>query len=280
MKISILIGAVLLLSNLYIWVNARSLKSVNDHNKDVNNEDKDSSSPTKFGSQMSFIEEFLAFASPNEDGERKESIQKKVIEKESTTITKEEKFEDKVNERHDKIYWSDDELYQLKLSEKYSSKASLSNRNQEGRETREGNMLGIPLTPASDRQLVVTEPEFSREWIEERYTQLIQVLPGKIEEAVAVIRETIATQRMLGYTFVVSFVMAAILDSLALILIAPRSLTEAITLILTDKASHGFLHWVWWYAFGFSGMFPHVIFLLCLSRFLFFFGFLSFAEEN
>ena len=141
-------------------------------------------------------------------------------------------------------------------------------------------MLGIPLTPASDRQLVVPEPEFSREWIEERYTQLIQVLPGKIEEAVEVIRETIATQRMLGYTFVVSFVMAAILDSLALILIAPRSLTEAITLILTDKASHGFLHWVWWYAFGFSGMFPHVIFLLCLSRFLFFFGFLSFAEEN
>ena len=72
MKISIFIGAVLLLSNLYVWVNARSLKSVNVHDKNVNNEDKDSSSPTKFGSQMSFIEEFLAFASPNEDGERKE----------------------------------------------------------------------------------------------------------------------------------------------------------------------------------------------------------------
>ena len=90
MKISILIGAVLLLSNLYIWVNARSLKSVNVHDKNVNNEDKDSSSPTKFGSQMSFIEEFLAFASPNEDGERKESIQKKDIEKEITKAQKKE----------------------------------------------------------------------------------------------------------------------------------------------------------------------------------------------
>ena len=115
MKISLFIGAVLLLSNFYVWVNARSLKKDHVQDKDVDNEDKDSVSKAKFVSQISFIEEFLAFSNPNEDGEQKEKVMKKVMKKE-------EKFEKKVNERHDKIFWSDDELYQLQLSDNYSSK--------------------------------------------------------------------------------------------------------------------------------------------------------------
>ena len=287
MKISLFIGAVLLLSNFYVWVNARSLKKDHVQDKDVDNEDKDSVSKAKFVSQISFIEEFLAFSNPNEDGEQKEKVMKKVIKKE-------EKFEEKVNERHDKIFWSDDELYQLQLGDNYSSKESHSNqypyqydnsiasknhagdKDPWGREAKTGGARqGVPLTPASDRQLVVAE--FSPDWVEERYSQLLQGLPAKIEEAEEVIRQTIATQRMLGYTFVVSFVMAAVLDSLALLLIAPKSLTEAITLVLTDKASHGFLHWVWWYAFGFSGMASHLIFLPFTSIMIFFLSILQFC---
>ena len=253
MKNYSLIGAVL--SSLYILVNARSLKKV--HTKDVETlsyEDIDSASNTKFGSQMSFIEEFLALASPNEDEEKKESIQQKVTKKESPI--EEEIIE--VNERHDKILWTDEELYQFKMSDSYLSKESPSKQfeNSRASKSREsntaGSRLGVPLTPASDRQLVV--PEFSRELLEERYTLLLQSLPGRIEEAGEAIRETIATQRMLGYTFVVAFVLAATLDSLALIMLDPKSLSNALTLILTDKSFHGFLHWVWWYAFGYAGM--------------------------
>ena len=114
MKITFFIRAVVLFSNIYILVNGRSLKKVQD--KDVNilsDEDRDSDSATKFLSQMSFIEEFLSLASPSEDGEM--SIQPKVVKKE-------EKME--VNERHDKIFWTDDELYQLKLSHNKESKQS------------------------------------------------------------------------------------------------------------------------------------------------------------
>ena len=107
--------------------------------------------------------------------------------------------------------------------------------------------------------------------IEERYTLLLQSLPGRIEEAEEAIRETLATQRMLGYTFVVSFALAATLDTLALLLISPKSLSHALTLVLTDKSFHGFLHWVWWYAFGYSGMVSFNFTLLtCQDLFLIF----------
>ena len=186
----------------------------------------------------SFIEEFLALASPTDDGEK--------------TQQKEEKVE--VNERHDKIFWTDDELYQLKVSDNYlskesprkarlqqfhNSKASKNLAAINGMESKEASLversrIETPLTPASDRQMAVRET-VSREVVEERYTQLVLALPGRIEEAEVVIRKTVATQRMLGYTFVVSFVMAAIFDTIGLILFIPKNFTQAVSLIFTNK---------------------------------------------
>ena len=110
MKIDLFIRAFLLWANLYILVNGRSLKKVQHNEVDIlSDEDSDIASTTKsaLGSQMSFIEEFLALAT--DDGEK--------------TQQKEEEVE--VNERHDKIFWTDDELYQLKvISDDYLLKES------------------------------------------------------------------------------------------------------------------------------------------------------------
>ena len=69
MKIYLLIGAAL--SSLSILVIARSLKEVRDNDIDIlSYEDGDSASKTNFGSQMSFIEDFLALVS-SKDGDKK-----------------------------------------------------------------------------------------------------------------------------------------------------------------------------------------------------------------
>ena len=69
MKIHLLIGAAL--SSLSILVVARSLKKVQGNDIDIlSYEDGDGASKTQFGSQMSFIEEFLALVS-SKDGDKK-----------------------------------------------------------------------------------------------------------------------------------------------------------------------------------------------------------------
>ena len=114
------------MSSLSILVIARSLKKVRDNDIDIlSYEDGDSASKTNFGSQMSFIEEFLALVSSNEDGDKKEIPEQKVLKKESST----EDEQTEVNERQDKILWTDDELYQLKLTENYLAKESPSKQS-------------------------------------------------------------------------------------------------------------------------------------------------------
>ena len=97
-------------------------------------------------------------------------------------------------------------------------------------------------------------------FLETKYSQLMQSLPSLIDRARAVITQADATRNMLGYTLVAGFITGAVLDSLALIMLNPHSLAHAVTLIVTDKYYQGVLHWVWWYAFGFSGpaMFPSI----------------------
>ena len=69
MKIYLLIGVAL--SSLSTLVIARSLKKVQDNDIDILiYEDGDSASKAQFGSQMSFIEEFLALVS-SKDGDKK-----------------------------------------------------------------------------------------------------------------------------------------------------------------------------------------------------------------
>ena len=114
-------------------------------------------------------------------------------------------------------------------------------------------------------------------FVEAKYSQLMESLPSLIDEAGAVVSKAVATSNMLGFTLVGGFITGAVLDSLALVMLNPNSLSHAVTLIVTDKYYQGVLHWLWWYAFGFSGMFPHVIFLLCLSRFLFLFWLFKFC---
>ena len=185
MKIDLFIRAVLLWANLYILVNGRSLKKVQHDEVDIlSDEDSDIASTTKsaLGSQMSFIEEFLALAT--DDGEK--------------TQQKEEEVE--VNERYDKIFWTDDELYQLKvisddyllkespskprLQQFHNSEASKNLAAIKGMESREASLVERSRieTPASDRQMEVRET-VSREVVEERYTQLVLALPARIEEA-------------------------------------------------------------------------------------------------
>ena len=117
-----------------------------------------------------------------------------------------------------------------------------------------------PLTPAEDRQLIVPagEEEFDLYFLETKYSQLMQSLPSLIDQARAVIIQSDATRNMLGFTLIAGFVTGAVLDSLALVMLNPASLGQAVSLIVTDRYYQGVLHWVWWYAFGFSGpaMFP------------------------
>ena len=118
---------------------------------------------------------------------------------------------------------------------------------------------GSPLTPAQDRQLIVPEGDvFDLNFIETKYSQLMESLPSLIDNAGAVISRDVATSNMLGFTLVGGFVAGAVLDSLALIMLSPHSLSHAVTLVVTDKYFQGVLHWLWWYAFGFSGpaLFP------------------------
>ena len=115
------------------------------------------------------------------------------------------------------------------------------------------------LTPAQDRRMIVTGgEEFDLNFVETKYTQLMESLPSLIDEAGAVISKSVATSNMLGYTLVGGFITGAVLDSLALIMLSPHSLSQAVTLIVTDKYYQGVLHWLWWYALGFSGpaLFP------------------------
>ena len=120
------------------------------------------------------------------------------------------------------------------------------------------------LTPAQDRQLIVPagEEEFDLFFLERKYSQLMQSLPSLIDQARAVITKSDATRNMLGYTVIAGFITGATLDSLALVLLEPASLGQAVSLIVTDKYYQGLLHWVWWYAFGYSGpnMFPGTFF--------------------
>ena len=101
--------------------------------------------------------------------------------------------------------------------------------------------------------------QFNTELIEKRYTELVQAMPARLEEAREVIIKTIATRNMLGFTFVGAYIIGAILDTTAILLLYPNSLTDAVTRIFFEPFTHSFLHWIWWYAFGFSGpwMFPN-----------------------
>ena len=122
--------------------------------------------------------------------------------------------------------------------------------------SRDGEGDEKPLTPAQDRQLIVLErDEFDLNFVEAKYSQLMESMPSLIDEAGAVVSKAVATSNMLGFTLVGGFITGAVLDSLALLMLNPNSLSHAVTLIVTDKYYQGVLHWLWWYAFGFSGPF-------------------------
>jgi len=123
------------------------------------------------------------------------------------------------------------------------------------------------LTPAQDRQLLLPAPAgdvgpaifvFDLPFLEQKYTELVQSLPLIIDDARDVITETIATKKMLGNTIIAGFMVGAILDTVAVVMLKPHSLAHAVTLIVTEKYYQAALHFLWWYAFGFSGpwMFP------------------------
>ena len=271
-----LVAAVLVI--LHALVETRSFKK-----------EKDILSSSKDDSDLSFIHNFLGLAHPHDEENRTESDQNKNLH--NTTSTVENDF---VNEREDKIHWTDGELYQLKQNEVRIQNENDKTRNQvyskqeqlgashqqasikqvktnegdsdkavaawseleppsdrrEGKESEE-----VTLTPATDRQQRV---QLSAALLAERYTELVQALPGRLEAAREVIVRSVATKNMMGYTFVAAYIIGAILDTVAILLLYPNSLAHALTLVLTDSWSKSSLHWIWWYAFGFSGpwMFP------------------------
>ena len=94
-----LVAAVLVI--LHALVETRSFKK-----------EKDILSSSKDDSDLSFIHNFLGLAHPHDEENRTESDQKKNLH--NTTSTVENDF---VNEREDKIHWTDGELYQLKQNE-------------------------------------------------------------------------------------------------------------------------------------------------------------------
>jgi len=261
------------LLNLHNLVDTRSFLKVQEVLND-SQEDGDSASNTKLGSQMSFITEFLGLVLPGTDKDKAGTFQHKVIKNQVET------YQD--GERHDKIFWTDDELYQVKLNQiklEQESREHLKDSSTQSRPitvpslsgTRESKQIveevgeseptsfsrdAVPLSPATDRQLA---SQLSREVVEARYSELMQDIPVRMEQAKEVIIRTIATQNMLGFTFVGAFILGAILDTVAILFLEANSLSNAVTLILNDQFTKGFLNWIWWYCFGFGGpwMFPN-----------------------
>ena len=174
------------------------------------------------------LEDLLGVLNPHVHPEGQESMEEELI-------------------RGDKIYWTDKELNQVKSM----------TETRELRNERLSPSVYQELTPAQDRQMFLSE-KFDLSFIENKYTELLESLPTLIDTAVEVITETAATKTMLGYTMIVGFMVGAVLDTVALVTLAPNSLGQAVALIVTDKYYQGVLHFLWWYAFGFSGpwMFP------------------------
>ena len=151
------------------------------------------------------LEDLLGVLNPHVHPEGQESMEEELI-------------------RGDKIYWTDKELNQVKLM----------TETRELRDERLSSSVGLALTPAQDRQMFLSE-EFDLSFIENKYTELLESLPTLIDTAVEVITETAATKTMLGYTMIVGFMVGAVLDTVALVTLAPNSLGQAVALIVTDK---------------------------------------------
>ena len=111
---------------------------------------------------------------------------------------------------------------------------------------------------ATDRQLFIPFSPVSQEFIEARYTSIIQKLPDLIDTARDVIIEDVATKNMIGYTFVFAYLVGAFLDSAGYILMFKDTLWQTIIGLVTDQQMVGWLMFWWWYAVAYGGpwMFP------------------------
>jgi len=179
--------------------------------------------------------------------------------------------------RQNKVYWTDEELNAVE--EKDNSEAlARSELVEDGRagrvveslienilpvvnNTRKLSRIYIDVseaatedTPAQDRQLAMSLTGPSLDFIEDIFQQMVLDLTNHIDRSREVIVEDIASNNMLGYTIVLTFVSGAALDNVRYFLVMEKSLAE----IMTDKGFWFFLGYLWFYAVGFSGpwMFP------------------------
>ena len=159
------------------------------------------------------------------------------------------------------------------LKDKFTEEGKLTSHpgnqrnSDEGRQTNDSFHFGnedssqtriredAPLTPAQDRQLLMTfnPVDINEVFVEARYQNLVQELPSLIDEAREVIIQDIVTKNMLGYTIAGSFIIGAFLDTVGLTLLEIDSFGQVILNLITDKFWPGVYIFFWVYAFAYGG---------------------------
>jgi len=190
--------------------------------------------------------------------------------------------EDGINERQNKVYWTDEELEALEQVARMETEGEATAPTTEvgslGRGGRMSKFLAgdsfannVPElsriliedtnvgadTPAQDRQLAtitMSLDDLSVVNIEDNFQQIVMSLPNIIDKSRAAIVEGIATTNMVGYTVGFSYFLGAFLDTIGDFLVEERFLSE----LITDQALWFLMGWLWFYAAGFAGpwLFP------------------------
>ena len=192
-----------------------------------------------------------------------------------------------VNERQNKIYWTDEELGldsrvpdenadakqqvqdfdSLKIDESSKEGKILQNPDDYDqqvffskvpKDTSNENEVSIQ-RQAQDRQLVVSvtaAADFSQGNIEDKFQEIVFTLPNLIDQTKDFIVEDIASKNMLGYTIAGSYFVGAFLDTIGELLITGRFIRD----VIVKKEFLFLMGWLWWYALGFSGpwLFPAI----------------------
>jgi len=190
--------------------------------------------------------------------------------------------EDGINERQNKVYWTDEELEALEQvammetegdatvpttevgslgrggrMSKFLAGDSLANNVPElSRLLFEDTNVGAD-NPAQDRQfatMTMSLDDLSVINIEDNFQQIVMSMPNIIDKSRAAIVEGIATTNMVGYTVGFSYFLGAFLDTIGDFLVEERFLSE----LITDQALWFLMGWLWFYAAGFAGpwLFP------------------------